>query len=168
MNKYLLQNRSIDIADCSVVKSKMYLLSSYNTVTAAASTDFYLKTGATDTHAKVRVVVDGASKLTVYENITLTAALAAGTLSIYNMDRRSLNTCAAVAFRCTDTAWSTKSEVVIFSDSMPGGNKYDSRLGDGNFITLKQSTQYIFRVSNVSAATVTAYLNVEFFEDDLD
>ena len=170
MDKNYINRMTVDSDTYQVWDGNMYLANYYATVTAASSQDFLIVTGATPTHAKVNISVDGISLITLYENVTLTALMGAGSTitSIYNMNRNNTGSCGATFFK--EPAWSTNTEKIIFRKILNSYNNTCVIGGDargGSEYVLKNSTQYLLRITNNDAATITATWAMEFFEQTI-
>ncbi len=153
---------SIDFNHYKVHDSEMYLAGQYFTVTAASTKEFMIVTGSEKVHAAFDVATSAQTLIKMYEGITTSSN---GTsVTVYNMDRSSANTCAAVFFH-TPT-WSTNSEVLILSELSPVAAVGTTHLGtvkDGEWI-LNSSTKYLVQLTNQSGSTITSTLNMSFYE----
>ena len=155
--KYL--TKTVDIPFYQVEDENMYAITHYATVTAASTYELDVVTGAVQTPAYLEVVANSQCLVTVYEGITFTGALA-NSVTIFNMNRTSANSCAATAFH--SNGWSTNAEVTLKQDLIMG-DKYwsETKL---RWI-LQSSTNYVVRVTNQAGATIGATYNINFYEE---
>lgn len=146
----------------------MYMASYYSTVTAASSDQFWIFTGAKDTHVQIGVDASGQALVQMYEGATGTGAFGAGmTVTCFNMYRNSANSCLAVCWHSNPHSIAATTRL-LYTDLILGGNKVNTMIGASarreTELVLKPSTRYLVQVTNEAAATITTAVNIQFYE----
>lgn len=156
---------TIDFNHYKVHAGEMFSATYSATITAGANQDIMIVTGANDPHVNFNIAVTGQGLFSIYEGITSSAN--GTTLTVYNMNRNSANSCTLVMF--SGPTWSTNSEKLIYRAIMPGGASPTTRVGGvtrpGTEWELLPSTKYLVRIANESGSTNTSSVNIEFYED---
>lgn len=152
----------IDFNHYKTHDSEMYIAGQIFTVTAASTQEFMIVTGSDTMHIHFDIPTSAQTLVKIYEGITTSAN---GTsVSVYNMDRASSNTCTATFFH-TPT-WSTNSETLLLTELTAVSGVSTAKIGnykDGEWI-FNSSTKYLIQLTNQSASTVTSTLNLNFYE----
>lgn len=154
----------LDFEHYKVHDEEMFSVSYPVTVTAASTNEFMINTGTGEPHIKFSMASDGETKTILLEGITTSAN---GTsVTVRNMYRDSANSCASVFFH-TPT-WSTNSEITLITELVPGGGNPAQQFGASarshTEWILKSGTKYLVQILNISASTITAVLNMQFYE----
>lgn len=170
-DKYTNNEIALDYLHYLVHNGQMYHAHRYFEVTQASSQDFFLCTGAKDTHAIFEVAVSGKAIVYLYEGVTVNGNTVASINPTYNMERASVNTC--LSYCGYGTGYSTKTEVVLETILLPGGGgpasaaKVGAEARSETEWIMKPSTRYMLRVTNADTNTITSHVAVEFYELDV-
>jgi len=156
--------KTIDIAHDMVHEGASYIASHlFSAVVTTASADIHILNGASKKlHINVVGSPEGKCYGYVYEGTTYTNSGTA--LVAYNKDRSSTNTTSATIFHTpTVNALGTQVLVTLF----PGGQgpkSVGTAIRTNSEIILKESTDYLFRLTNVSGANKDITIELEWYE----
>lgn len=157
-------NITMEFNHWKVHDNEMFECSFYDSIAAAGTQEMLIVTGASEPHINFMISVSGQALLKLYEGVT-TSALGT-TLTAYNFQRSSSNTPDAAFY--DGPTWSSNSEIIIFTDLIPGGDKNVSQVGasmkKGTEWNLKANTKYIVNVLNQAASTIGSDIACEFYE----
>jgi hypothetical protein len=155
---------TIDGAHKEVHDGKFFVVSRYYAAIAAAGVaDMRVLVGAAKAlHVTVSVAAGGNANVDIYEGTTYTANGTA--VTIYDRNRTTANASTATSFH-TPTVLVLGTD--IFDGFCPGGSK-QSAMGsvrsNGQEWIFKKSTDYLIRVTNVSAGNADYSIEVEWYE----
>jgi hypothetical protein len=155
---------TIDGVHRQVHLGNFFVVSRYFAAIAAAGTaDLRVLVGAAKAlHVTISVAAGANANVDVYEGTTYTAAGAA--VTIYDRNRTTANASTATAFH-TPTVLVLGTN--LFDGFCPGGSK-QSAMGsvrsNGQEWIFKKSTDYLIRVTNVSAGNADYSIEVEWYE----
>ena len=171
IDKYTNNQIYLDYLHYQIQNGQMYNSHRYFQVTQASSQDFFLNTGAKDVHSVFEVSVSGKAVVYLYEGVTINGNTVAAVNPTYNMERASGNTC--LSYCGYGTGFSTNTEVTLETILLPGGGGPASSAKIGAVArsetewVLKPSTRYMIRITNQDTNTITASMEVEFYELDV-
>lgn len=177
-DRYTNNDISLHYEHYLIHDAQIYNASCYLTVTAASSQDVMIICGSCSCHSVFEVAVSGQALVTLYEGVTINSGAGnTGTaVNIFNMNRESSDSCGSLVFKSQATAinWSAGAAAVyhvLYQDQLPGGEKAVSMVGSqlsrNSEWILKGEQKYLVRVTNQAASTITATVNLRWYEQEL-
>ena len=160
---------SIDFAHSKVHAGDFYTVSKISNAVASSGTlEIFIITGSTyELHMNFNTSAGGDSEFYLFEGTTVSANGTA--LTPYNNNRVSSNT-AEASFYHTPTI--TGDGTQLYVDFVPGGSGVFGAGGtaggpirSGTEVILKQSTNYLVRVTNTSGGAIDLSMGLGFYED---